>query len=183
MMPAEFLAWEREQQVKHEYFRGEVFAMSGGSFRHNALSVKVAVALEAAFAGRPCTTFSSDLRIGILDGYVYPDASVVCGPVESAPGTRDVLVNPSIVVEVVSRSTEDYDRGLKWEGYQRLASLGDYLLVSQREPRIEHFRRDPAGGWHYQAYGPGERVPLSGGASLEVDAIYAGVLELPADES
>lgn len=93
-------------------------------------------------------------------------------------GTTDVITNPNIVVEVLSSSTEPYDRGLKWEGYQGIPSLSDYVLVSQSEPRIEQFRREPNGSWLYRAVGPGDRVALGLGPVLEVDAIFAGVFEI-----
>jgi Uma2 family endonuclease len=183
LSPAEYLEWERAQPVKHEYFDGEVFAMAGGSPRHNALGVGMSAALRSALRGRGCAVFSSDQRIGIDGGtrYVYPDVSVVCGAVQLQDGTRDVVANPTIVVEVLSEGTEQYDRGLKWVSYQQLASLTDYLLVSQAEVRIEHYRRDAGGRWSYRSFGPGERVELTGGAALDVDAIFAGVLELPGD--
>jgi len=111
--------------------------------------------------------------------YVYPDASVVCGQVRLQEGTTDVLVNPTILVEVLSSGTEQYGRGLKWEGYQRLASLTDYLLVAQHEIRVEQFQRASDDRWFYRAYGPGERVPLSNGAQIDVYAIYTRAFELP----
>lgn len=92
-----------------------------------------------------------------------------------------MLANPTILVEVLSASTEQYDRGLKWEGYQRIESLTDYVLVSQSQRRIEHFRRDRMRTWLYQVAGEGERLVLSNDAVLDVDAIFAGVLELSGD--
>lgn len=180
--PAEFLAWEREQTSKHEFFHGEIFAMAGGSPRHAALAARVVRALAGSGAAG-CEVFSSDLQIGLADGarYVYADASVVCGPLAIQPGTSDVVQNPNVVVEVLSDSTEQYDRGLKWEGYRRLPSLSDYVLVSQREASIEHYRRESAGSWRYTALGPGERVVLSTGAELDVAQLYRGVFELAGD--
>jgi len=148
--------------------------------RHNWIAGNVQSALKRALDDR-CFTFTSDQRI-MFDGetrYVYPDASVVCGQVMLQEGTTDVLVNPTILVEVLSDGTEQYDRGLKWEGYQQLASLTDYLLVAQHEIRVEQFQRTSDGRWFYRAYGPGERVPLSNGAQLDVDAIYTRAFELP----
>lgn len=180
---AEFLAWEREQQGRHEYFGGEVFAMAGGSIRHNALSARVIGALQAGLPSG-CNVLTSDQRVGVSAGerYVYPDVTVVCGEVRLEPGTTDVLSNPTIVVEVLSASTEQYDRGLKWEGYQRLPSLTDYVLVSQGEARIEHFRRSADGAWVYRSSVAGEQVTLANGARLDVDATFAGALALPGDE-
>lgn len=103
----------------------------------------------------------------------------MCGAVEIE--TDDVLLNPTSLVEVLSSTTEQYDRGLEWEGYQRIASLADYVLVALSEPRIEHYRRAADGSWTYRAAGPGERVTLSLDAALIVDDIYAGLLSLPGD--
>jgi Uma2 family endonuclease len=179
LSPEEYLAWERQQQRKHEYFEGEVHAMAGGSPRHNRLSSKITAVLEMAL-GERCHVFSSDQRIRSRERrYVYPDVSVVCG----APiiEQEDVLVNPTIVVEVLSSTTEQYDRGLKWDGYQALPSVTDYVLVSQDRAHIEHFARTPEGRWIYTSANAGERIRLTDGTVLELDAIFAGVLELPGD--
>jgi Uma2 family endonuclease len=180
LTPDEYLAWERTQPVRHEFFRGEVFAMAGGSMRHNMLCARLIETLGAQLRSR-CIVLTSDQRVvaSHRERYVYPDVSVVCGPVVAEPGASDVLANPTILVEVLSESTEQYDRGLKWEGYQRIDSLTDYVLVSQSHRRIEHFRRDRTTTWLYQVAGEGERLVLSNDAVLDVDAIFAGVLELP----
>jgi Uma2 family endonuclease len=155
--------------------------MAGGSPRHNALCVNAAAELRAALRGGPCRTFSPDQRVGLGPGerYVYPDVTVVCGPVHLEAGTTDVVANPTVLVEVLSESTEQYDRGAKWDGYQRIAALTDYVLVSQSEPRLEHFSRDPDGSWRYRAAGPGESISLTGGAILPVDTVFEGVMDLP----
>jgi Uma2 family endonuclease len=179
---SEYLAWEREQPEKHEFFDGEIFAMAGGSLRHNALSSHLHAVLAAQLRGQ-CTTFTSDQRIGLEDGrrYVYPDLSVVCGGFVLQPDTTDVILNPTIIVEVLSASTEQYDRGLKWEGYQRIGSLTSYVLVSQAAPRIELFRREHA-AWSYRAFGPGESMMLNAGVELSVDAVYfSDVFQIPGD--
>jgi Uma2 family endonuclease len=182
LTPAEYLAWEREQVDKHEYHAGEVFAMAGGSPRHNWIAGRMQILLDRSLDTR-CFTFPSDQRIVFDDGkrYVYPDVSVVCGPIVLQEGTSDVVANPSILIEVLSSTTEQYDRGLKWEGYQRLPSVTDYLLVAQHEVRVEHYQRAPDQGWFYRTYGAGERIALGKGAKLEVDAIYARAFELPGD--
>jgi Uma2 family endonuclease len=182
MTADEYLAWEREQPVRHEFYRGEVFAMAGGSLRHNRLCAKLIRILDTQLQAR-CVVLTSDQRVVAAqrNRYVYPDVSVVCGPAVVEPGTTDVLSNPTILAEVLSSTTEQYDRGLKWEGYQRIESLTDYVLVSQAEPRIEHFRRDRTRTWVYQFAGAGERLALSNGVELDVDAMFAGVLELPGD--
>lgn len=180
---AEYFAWERLQPVRHEFFDGEVFAMAGGSLRHNALCSNVTAALHAAHRGRGCVVLSSDQRVGMSGGdrYVYPDVTVVCTAVLLVEGTRDVVANPTLLVEVVSSSTEQYDRGLKWEGYQRLDSLTDYVLVSQSEPRVEHFRREGGGTWIYRSAGSAEHVFLSTGVELSVDDLFVGVFALAGD--
>jgi len=180
---AEYLAWEREQETKHEFFHGEVFAMSGGSYRHNALGASISAALRSALRGRGCFVLTSDQRVSLWNQqrYVYPDTTVVCGVAESQAGTNDVLVNPAILVEVLSTSTEPYDRGLKWEGYQQIASLTDYLLVSQSKVQVEDYRRREAKHWDYCTYGAGERVVLTNGAELDIDAIFDGVFVLAGD--
>ena len=141
--PGDYLAWERTQPTKHEFHLGEVFAMAGGSPRHNCLSGAMIAELRAALRGKGYHVLTSDQRIAAEQDrrYVYADAVVVCGPMKTEPGTSDVLANPRILVEVLSRSTETYDCGEKWEAYQRLASLSDYLLVAQTSVRVEHYQR------------------------------------------
>jgi Uma2 family endonuclease len=180
---AEYLAWEREQPIKHEFFHGEVFAMAGGTPRHNALCVSMSAELRAVMRSRGCAVLSSDQRLAFPPQarYVYPDVTVICGPFMFQPGTNDVITNPAVLVEVLSSSTEEYDRGLKWTGYQRISSLTDYLLVAQVEARIEHYRRNADGSWTYRVVGPGEQIALTGGGEFAVDAIYAGVFDVPGD--
>jgi len=182
MTVAEYLEWERAQADKHEFHRGEVFAMAGGSPRHNFLSSAIAGELRAALRETPCVVLSSDQRIAARQGerYVYADAVVVCGGVRVEPGTTDVLANPSVVVEVLSPRTETYDRGEQWEEYYRLASLTDYLLVSQVAARIEHFRREGDGSWRYRVAEAGGTITLANGASFAVDAVYERAFDLDA---
>ncbi len=180
MTPEEYLAWERQQPERHEFFHGEVFAMAGGTPRHSALVAAVTIELGVKLRAGPCRVLSADQRIVAREGehYVYADASAVCGPFELAPGTTDVLANPAIVVEVLSKRTETYDRSGKWEGYRQMPSVTDYVLVAQGAPRMEHFQRGPDGAWTYRVAQAGGRVALSNGAVLDVDAIYAGVFAL-----
>jgi Uma2 family endonuclease len=182
MTPGEYLAWEREQPDKHEYHLGEVFAMAGGSPRHNFLSGAMVAELRAALRSKGCYPLTSDQRISARQGerYVYADAVVVCGAARMEPGTSDVLANPNVIVEVLSRSSEAYDRGDKWEAYQRLPSLTDYLLVSQATAQIEHYQREEGGSWRYRLVGVGGSIALTGGATLRVDAVYEGAFDLDA---
>jgi Uma2 family endonuclease len=180
MTSAQYLAWESAQSSRHEFYRGDVFAMAGGSPRHNALSAAIIIELGVALRGGNCRVLSADQRIAARanEHYVYADASIVCGALELMPGTTDVLSNPSVVIEVLSKRTEPYDRGLKWESYRQLPSVTDYLLVSQATPQVEHYRRETSGEWHYRVVVAGGRVILSNGAILSIDAIYAGVFQL-----
>jgi Uma2 family endonuclease len=146
----DYLALELSTQQKHEYFQGEVFAMAGASYAHTVVVVNVAGELRAQLKGKPCRASSGDLRVRTGDSslYTYPDIVVVCGPPKlDQPG--DTLTNPAVIVEVLSESTEAYDRGRKFELYQSIDSLTDYLLVAQDTPRVEHYRRQPGGEWIY----------------------------------
>ena len=183
MSAADYLAWERRQPDKHEFHHGEVVAMAGGSHRHNFLSGAMVAELRAATRGKGCRAFSSDEQISIEQGarFVYADAVVVCGAVTTEPGTTDVLANPRVIVEVLSPSTEKYDRGAKWEAYQRLPSLTDYMLVAQALVQIEHHRREADGSWSHQVLRAGDTVTLTNGATLSVDAVDEGAFELEAN--
>lgn len=184
MTATEYLAWEREQPGKHEYHLGEIFAMAAGSFWHNFLSGRAVVGLSTALGGRPCHVFSADQKISAARNqrYVYADAVVACGGVRTEAGTTDVLENPMIIVEVLSSSTEKFDRGDKWGAYQRLESLTDYLLVAQSAVCIEHYQRQSDGSWRYMLVEAGGSITLTNDARLSVDEIYAGAFELPGDD-
>lgn len=181
MSAAAYLAWEREQTAKHEFHHGEVFAMAGGSPRHNFLSTAIGAELRGALRGRDCRVLSSDQRLSVQDSqrYVYADAVVVCGPLRTEPDAGDVLVNPTVVVEVLSPRTEAYDRGDKWDGYRQLDSLTDYLLLSQAHARIEHYHREADGSWRYRVAESGGTIALLGGVRVSVDAVYDGAFEVP----
>lgn len=180
---AEYLALERRTDQRHEYFDGEMFLMAGGTPRHAKVLSNANVALGAALGDRPCQAFSSDLKIRIpATGLAtYPDLSVICGPLERHPEDRNVATNPTLIVEVLSESTEVWDRTRKFFHYQQLPSLRHYLLVSHDEPRVEHYERAEAGAWTYRVFGPGDVVPLSIlGISLPVDALYKNLPDDPA---
>jgi Uma2 family endonuclease len=180
MTYAEYLAAEGVSELRHEYLNGEVWAMAGGTPEHSALAAAMIAQLGASFHGKPCRTFSSDLRVRILDTGLstYPDVSVVCGQLETAPDDPDAVTNPIVLVEVLSESTEGYDRGAKAAHYRRIPSLREYVLVSQAEPRIEVHRRAESGRWELLEARPGETIELvSLGARLDVAAMYANPLE------
>jgi Uma2 family endonuclease len=174
----EYLAYERDSGLKHEYEDGSILAMAGGSRRHNALASRVSAALEAA-RGRGCVAFQSGQKVRVLatGKATYPDASMVCGPIEGDPADPSgaTITNPTLIVEVLSASTEEEDRGNKWQHYQLIPSLMEYVLVSQTHPRVESYRRLPSGTWEYRDTTDG-RVQLLSGATFDIATLYA---ELP----
>jgi Uma2 family endonuclease len=169
----EYLAHERDSALKHEFEAGEIVTMAGGSPRHSALASRISAALENT---RPpgCTAFQSDMRLRVLatGKATYPDASMVCGPIELDPEDRSgtTITNPALLVEVLSPSTEDIDRGSKWRDYQLIPSLQEYVLVSQ-EPRVEIYRRIKSGRWEYFDVREGV-VNLTSGATLDLAKLY-----------
>jgi Uma2 family endonuclease len=146
---AEYLNIERAAAYRSEYFDGEMFAMAGGSPRHSLIKVNICGEIRARLKRSPCTACDSDLRILVSATglYTYPDASVICGPLEFEDQRRDTVLNPTLLVEVLSDSTEAYDRGKKFSHYRQIASLREYLLVSQEEAKIERFLRNDNGTW------------------------------------
>lgn len=170
----EYLVVEEESAVRHELLNGEIFAMAGGTPEHAALAAALVVLLGGALRGRPCRPYSADLRIFVAATglYTYPDAAVICGPPERAAGSPTHVTNPRVVVEVLSPSTEDYDRGEKRLHYQALASLEEYVLVAQDRRAVHVFRR--RGEEFVEAsYGAGESVELASvAATIAVDELY-----------
>jgi Uma2 family endonuclease len=148
LSPLEYLARERTATYRSEFFRGDVFAMAGASPDHNRLVRNVLIQLDAQLKGGDCEVFPSDLRLACASGLLtYPDVVVVCGELEYFADQRDTITNPRLIVEVLSRSTERYDRGEKFAHYRGIPSLVEYVLVSYREPRVERYVRDPRPGW------------------------------------
>lgn len=181
LTPEAYLAWERQQLDKHEYFGGEVFAMAGASREHNLIVGNVVGELRNLLRKHTCEVYPSDLRVHVpLTGlYTYPDASVVCGRPELTDEAGDTLLNPSVLVEVLSPSSEAYDRGKKFEQYRSIASLRDYLLVSSESAHVEHYARQPDGSWLLRDARAGGRVSLSIGCALEVNELYLKVFAEP----
>ncbi len=180
MSYAEYITAEVASTVRHEFLNGMVFAMAGGTPEHSALALAVASELRTSLRGKPCRVYSSDLRIRILETNLstYPDASVVCGQLETAPDDPNSVVNPTLLVEVLSESTEAYDRGAKAAHYRSIPTLKEYVLIAQDEKRIEVVRRNQQGGWVLYEARSGEQLRLeSQGISLDVDAVYDNSLE------
>lgn len=179
----EYLALERSTRTRHEYFRGEVFAMGGASEPHNLIVANVLGELRQHLKGKPCRVYPSDLRVRITATglYTYPDVVVVCGqPQLEKPG--DTLLNPTLVVEVLSDATEAYDRGKKSEQYRSLPSLADYLLVAQDRVLVEHYSRQPGDLWLLRAASRlSDRVAVDAlGCELPLTEIYLNVEGLQA---
>jgi len=175
MTYAEYAAAESKSATKHEWLNGEVFAMAGGTPEHAGLAASVIGELRAALRGHPCRVFSSDLRVKVqATGLAtYPDASVVCSKLEADAEDPQSIVNPVVLVEVLSDSSEAYDRGEKFAHYRRIPSLCEYVLISQHGPRIEVHRRNELGRWELYEAGKGESIELASvGCKLSVDDVY-----------
>jgi Uncharacterized protein conserved in cyanobacteria len=177
--PQEYLERERRAEFKSEYIRGEVFAMSGATARHTLIAANVLGELRQRLKGGPCRVYGSDLRVKAEKAghYAYPDVVVVCGEPEFEDKYFDTLLNPKVIVEVLSPSTENYDRGEKFRSYRTLPSLQEYVLVSQDEPLVERYVRQSDVNWLLAPFaGITAELPFE---SLSVvvpfGEIYAGV--------
>jgi Uma2 family endonuclease len=149
--PEEYLGIERRAEFKSEYYAGQMFAMAGASREHNLITGNVVGELRSLLRGQPCETYPSDMKVLVSATglYTYPDVSVACGEPQFLDRQGDVLLNPLVIVEVLSDSTEAYDRGAKFALYQRIESLQEYVLVSQDKARVERYVRQPDGKWLY----------------------------------
>lgn len=147
LTPEEYLTFERKATTKHEYVNGHIIAMSGASFAHNFITTNVAVHLSVQLMDGEYRVATSDMRVKAIqtDSYFYPDVVVVCGEPRAEDDTFDTLLNPTLIVEILSPSTETYDKGEKFEHYQQIASLKDYILISQDEVHVAHYCRQGSG--------------------------------------
>ena len=145
----DYLALDRAAEYKSEFVEGEMYAMSGGSYRHSDLAGAINAEFRLKLKGRKCRIFNSDVRVRSAKGssYFYPDLSIVCGEVQSYQDASDILTNPIVIVEVLSPSTSDYDHGRKFAHYKEIPTLWDYLLVHTDDILIEQFTRQPNGNW------------------------------------
>ncbi|MCS7081155.1 MAG: Uma2 family endonuclease [Chloracidobacterium sp.] len=148
LTPAEYLAAERRAVIKSEYVNGEVFAMSGASEAHNLIVANLIATLHPQLKQRDCRIYPSDLRVANPEkNFFYPDVTVVCGPPRFTDQQRDTLLNPTLIIEVLSDSTQDYDRGGKFAQYRKLPSLREYVVVAQSTPHVEQHTRQADGRW------------------------------------
>lgn len=188
----EYLASERESEERHEYLDGEIYTMAGESPEHGAICMNLSRVISTQLLGKPCQAFSKDVKVrsgtdpeggrttkGL---YSYPDLLVVCGELKFHDEHRDVLLNPAVIIEVLSHATEAFDRGEKWARYQTwLPELSDYLLVSQSKPQIEHYHREAGGKWLYTMVNRLEdsRHLASIGCTLQLADVYDRVVFPP----
>lgn len=171
---ADYLAHEEGSSDKHEFLAGDIYPMAGGTPEHAALSVAVSTLLSNQLSGKACRVFSSDLRIRVTATGLatYPDVTVVCGELERDPDSRVTVTNPTVIVEVSSDGTEEWDRTEKLEHYQHIPSLKECLLVSHSKHQLELWRREGS-GWIQSQAGRGETISLSSvGCTLVVDEVY-----------
>ncbi len=171
----QYLALDRAAEFKSEFFDGDMFAMSGGSMQHARLQKNITGELYDALRGGECEPFGSDFRVRVSSRmYTYPDISVVCGKPLLADGRQDILLNPVVIVEVLSPSTENYDRGLKLQRYRTIATLQDYILVDQSQIRIEQYTRQENNLWILRDYQSLDEELIVGsiGVSLPLGRIY-----------
>lgn len=179
---ADYVDLERYSNVRHEYFAGVIYAMAGGSREHAAMAARIIARLAPQLTGKRCEAHTSDLRIraSATGLATYPDVTVLCGPIETDPEDPHTITNPKVVFEVLSDSTEDYDRGEKLDHYQQIPSLQEIVLVSQRAPLIEVWRREQTKSWSRHTFGPHDIAQLlSLQAELPVDDLYADPLASP----
>ena len=177
LSPEEYLEAERRAEIRSEYLAGEVYLMAGASREHNQIVTNLVRVLASRFVDGPCDVYSSDMRVGVspAGSYLYPDVVVACGTPQMEDEHRDTLTNPTVIVEVLSPSTEGYDQGRKWEQYRRLASLQDYVLVAQDRPRIDRYvRQGTEGLWLFsETRDPWATLSLDSiGCTLEMRDIY-----------
>lgn len=163
LTPADYLAFERRADYKSEYLAGEIFAMVGASEPHNLIVANVIAELRQQLKKRPCKVYPSDMRVKVSPTglYTYPDVTVLCGQAQFDDERRDTLLNPTLIIEVLSDSTEGYDRGKKFEHYRKLESLTEYVLIAQDRCHIESYRRQSNGQWLLvEVTDPQSRIPL-----------------------
>lgn len=164
LTPAEYLAWEAEQDERHEYIRGEVYAMAGGTLAHNAATLAIGATLRQHLKGTPCRVFVSDVKVRIeaSDAHFYPDVVVTCAAQDVADPKALLLREPLLIVEVLSPSTAAFDRGGKFAHYRLLPSLQEYVLIDPDTAQVDVFRRNAANRWElYPSDGPQTPITLS----------------------
>ncbi len=180
LTPEEYFAWEEQQLEKHEYIDGEIYAMSGGSKNHSLISVRLITLFANHLEGSRCDTVNSDMRVNIVgtNDYTYPDVSVTCD--DRDKNTTQYITYPCLIVEVLSKSTEAYDRGGKFRMYRHNPVLQDYLLVSSTSIEIDLYHKNEQGEWIIINYKEGDIVELKSiNLSVAIAEIYRGMVLTP----
>ena len=176
LTPEEYFTWEEQQLEKHELIDGQVYAMSGGSKNHSLLAAKFITLFTSHLEGSGCDTATSDLRVNIVgtNNYTYPDVSVTCDDRDKT--TTQYITYPCLIVEVLSKTTEAYDRGGKFRMYQNNPVLKDYLLVSSTAMEIDLYHKNDAGQWMIINYGEGDTIELKSiNLSFPIEQVYRGL--------
>ncbi len=175
--PAEYLRMEEAAEYKSEFYNGEIFAMAGGTRDHSLIAVNLVGELRQQLKQKPCRVYNSDLRLLVERGglYTYPDVMVVCGKVELVKGRNDLVTNPILLVEVLSESTRDYDRGAKFDFYKQIPTLREYVLVESERLHVQVERRGKRGNWIGETFdGLGASVRLG---SIECEISMQGIYD------
>jgi Uma2 family endonuclease len=177
LTPQEYFEWEAHQLERHEYFDGQVYAMAGGTLAHGRIGLNIASVLRSALRNSGCTTFNSDCKLGITENgpFTYPDVSVSCDDRDRT--AQQFIQSPCLIIEVLSPSTESYDRGGKFKLYRRLESLQEYVLVSSEVQSVEVFRRNSSGNWELIPYDESTEITLSSiDLTVAIEAFYEDVV-------
>ena len=179
LKPEEYLEIERKAEYKSEYFNGEMFALTGASKEHNIISTNITGILFNKLRDKPCQVFHSDLRVKITSTglYTYPDLVVVCGEQKFEDDVLDTLLNPTLIIEILSDSTESYDRGIKFVNYRQIKTLQEYALISQKSIRIEKYLRQDESKWIFtEENNPENFIELSSiNCSLLLKEVYLNI--------
>ncbi|MEP6952321.1 MAG: Uma2 family endonuclease [Ginsengibacter sp.] len=173
----EYLEMEREALEKHEYYKGAIFAMSGTSARHNIISINIIIALGIALKGKSCRPYGSDMRIHIPENslFTYPDISIICGDVITLREDEDTATQPIVIIEILSPSTKNYDRGQKFMLYRAIPTLKEYILIDSQSIHAEHFAINKEGLWQLKEYNKsGEKISIE---TLNVQLLLEDVYE------
>ncbi|MCT7982871.1 Uma2 family endonuclease [Laspinema sp. A4] len=177
MRPEEYLEWEENQPLKHEYMNGEVVAMTGGTIAHNEIAVNLTTTLKNHLRGKGCKVLMANAKLGVSESgpFYYPDVMVTCNEQDKLAKT---MINfPCLIAEVLSPGTEAFDRGQKFQNYRQISTLREYLLVSANQKMVECFRLNEKGLWELSIYGEGEEIELeSVEFRVPVDLIYEDVI-------
>ncbi len=174
----EYLEMEKVDVIKHEYYKGEIFAMSGASPRHNIISVNILTSLANVLKGKTCRPYGSDMRINIPENslFTYPDISIICGDVISSNEDGETATQPTIIIEILSPSTRNYDRGEKFMLYRAIPTLKEYLLIDSESVHAEHFAINKDGLWQLKEYSEvSQKISFETlGVDLLLQDIYEG---------